>query len=123
MKKGCFIKFIIFLTIFVAALIYIIQTKLDDWILTPGKGLIREAFNESWEKDMAHVKTSAEKDSLYNMINDYIDSFSTRDMAENGMDDFENLVKISASDSIIDKTELKNLRNLLRANNERSKKN
>lgn len=122
MKKGCFVKFIIFLTIFVAAVIYIVQTKLDDWVLQPGKGVIKEVFNESWQKDMAYVKASAEKDSLYLMINNIIDSLDIKNLSEKKLDNFSKLVEISTSDSIIDKSELKNLQNLLRDYNERSKK-
>jgi hypothetical protein len=123
MKKGCFIKFIVFLTIFVAAAIYIVQTKLDDWVLKPGKGIIKEVFNNSWEKDMVHVKPSAEKDSLKILITKYIDDISSADISDDKMEKIKNTIIISAADSIIDKNELKNLRNLFRVNNERSKKN
>jgi hypothetical protein len=122
MKKGCFIKFIIFLTIFVAAIIYIVQTKLDDWVLKPGKGVIKQVFNESWKEEMAYVKASPEKDSLYALISHFIDNLNTESFSEKKIDNFSKLVELSTADSVIDKTELKNLKNLLRDYNERSKK-
>jgi hypothetical protein len=37
MKKGCFIKGVVIVTILIAAVVYIIQYKLDDWFFKPAK--------------------------------------------------------------------------------------
>ena len=123
MKKGCFIKSIIFLTIFVAMVTYIVQQKFDSWVLNPGKGIIKEVFDESWDKDMAHVKTSTEKDSLRILIKDYIDRVSSEDMKDDKIEQIKDMILNASSDSIIDRSEFINLRNILREKNERPKEN
>ena len=64
MKKSCFIQSIVIITIFVAAAIYIIQYKLDDWLVKPGKKLILSQVSKNWEKETAYIKESLENDSL-----------------------------------------------------------
>ena len=39
MRKGCFIKSVVFVTILIAVIIYLIEYKFDDWIVRPGKKL------------------------------------------------------------------------------------
>jgi hypothetical protein len=123
MKKGCFIKSIIFLTILVAVVTYIVQQKFDSWVLKPGRGIIKKVFDESWDKDMAHVRASAEKDSLRILIKDYIDRVSSGDLKNEKVEKIKDIIINASSDSIIDRNEFINLRNILRETNERSEKN
>lgn len=114
MSKGCFLKFIIILTIVVASGLYIVQTKFDEWILQPGKGLIKEAFNDNWKEEFAFVKPGVQKDSLKFLIENYIDSLRSTDISEEDIDYIRKSVEAALVDSLINDKELEKLQNLLR---------
>ncbi|MFO7447434.1 MAG: hypothetical protein R6W90_13775 [Ignavibacteriaceae bacterium] len=116
MSKGCFVKFIIILTIVVAAGLYIVQTKFDDWVISPGKKLVKIAFNESWDEKLDFVRPSPQKDSLRVMIEAYIDNIDPDSIQDEKIDMITNAVETVASDSIIDEHDLQTLNNLLRVN-------
>jgi len=68
MKKGCFIQAVIVVTILVAAAIYIIQYKSDDWFIKPTKKfLLSEVINE-WENEFKYIDKSVQKDSLRELL-------------------------------------------------------
>ena len=60
MKKGCFVKSIILLTVLTAVLLYLINYKFNDIIINPGKNFIINQVTQ----EMEFVKSSPEKDSL-----------------------------------------------------------
>ncbi len=63
MKKGCFIQSVIIVTILIAAIVYIVKYKLEDWLVQPGKKIIISEVLKNWEKETAYIKESPEKDS------------------------------------------------------------
>ena len=106
MKKGCFVKTIIFLTIITAVLLYMINYKFDNIILNPSKQIIINRISQ----ELSIVKESPEKDSLKLLIRNYImrvkkvKSFSGREIGH-----FVDSLKIALADSVIDRHEYKNL--------------
>ena len=64
MKKGCFIQAVIVVTIFVAAAIYIIQYKLDDWFSNPTKKFLLSQVVHDWDNEVKYIDASVQKDSL-----------------------------------------------------------
>lgn len=122
MKKGCFIKTVVILTIITACILYIVNHKLNQVILNPGKGLIISEIN----RDLEHVRPSPEKDSLKIMIKNYINGLNSVDkLSEKSFSDFFDSIKIAVQDSLIDKSEFKSLSRILkrRIKNERPKEN
>ncbi len=122
MKKGCFIKSVVILTIITACILYIVNHKLNQVILNPGKGLIISEIN----RDLEHVRPSPEKDSLKIMIKNYINGLNSVDkLSEKSFSDFFDSIKIAVQDSLIDKNEFNSLSRILkrRIKNERPKEN
>lgn len=73
MKKSCFIQAVVIVTILVAAIIYIIQYKLDDWFIKPAKNILVSEVAKNWENEVKHIKDSAQKDSLKALLFYYIE--------------------------------------------------
>ena len=71
MKKGCFIKSIIILTILVAAVLYVVQNKFDDFILKPGKKFLLPVIKNDFNKKIEQINPSPERDSLIVLLNNY----------------------------------------------------
>ena len=114
MKKGCFIKSIILLTIVTAAILYIVNHKLNEVIMNPGKGLIISEIN----RDLDHVKASPEKDSLKILIKNYVEGLkSVKKLSDKSFGDFFDSVKIAIRDSAIDSNEFKSLSRILKRRN------
>ena len=119
MKKGCFVKSIIVLTILVAAILYIVQNHLDA-ILKPGKKILKNLVLSDVENDLAYVKASPEKDSLLVLLDDYIDkkfdkiknlSEKNDENIEINIDKFIDSISIYViKDSLIDKNELSEIK-------------
>ncbi len=74
MKKGCFLKSIIILTILVAVITYLAQNYFDDWVVKPGKGLLKNIALNDIQKRFETIKDTPEKDSLQLLINNYMES-------------------------------------------------
>ncbi|MEO8399208.1 MAG: hypothetical protein ABI550_05250, partial [Ignavibacteriaceae bacterium] len=110
MKKGCFIKVIIILTIVVAAIVYLIQNKFSDFIFKPGKKIISGMIFNDWENKLKNVKSSSEKDSLKKMFKSFVDKIETPDHLDDPS--FEKMIdsfQHSFDDSVISEEELKNI--------------
>ena len=115
MKKGCFVKSIIILTIFIAAILYFVQNHLDT-ILKPGKKILKNLLLSEVESDLAYVKASPEKDSLLLLFDDYLDEKidKIKTLSDKNEDEIEiNIYKLIGSinkyvvpDSLIDRNEL-----------------
>lgn len=118
MKKGCFLKTIAILTIFVAAIAYIIQNKLDDWIIEPGKKFLLPRIEQGFTREFDFVTESVEKDSLLSIINKYVENidFKKNDSASS---EFWIEIKKIVSDSVVNKTEIEKLLQLIRYRDER----
>ena len=126
MKKGCFIKGIIFLTIIVASITYIVQNKFNDFIFTPGKKIILPIFVNDFKKNLNYVKDSPQKDSLNLLIKNYLEGAKNiKDLSDSSLKPLVREIYNITSDSVISSSELKNIKDFirLREQNERSKKN
>jgi len=124
MKKGCFLKTVIIMTIIIASVLYIFQNKFDEIFIGSGKKFILSVFEDKWAKELNYVQDNPEKDSLKLLIKFYIaDTKSAEEISNEETDFFFQILKNSFKDSLIDKTELSEITNLIkRLNHERSKK-
>lgn len=107
MKKGCFIKSVIFITILTAIIIYFVKYHFDDVVMKPVKGWIATGVEEELQNQLSHIQNSAEKDSLISFVKDYISSMKSLDDFKNkNYDRFMESVKFIHTDSVITKSEL-----------------
>jgi len=125
MKKGCFIQSVVIVTILIAVIIYIIEYKLNDWLVEPGKKLIIGEIVNNWEKEAAFIKESHEKDSLKILMKYYFENIKTMEEVVNlDQDIFLNEFKDVIEDSLITDNEISNLTLLLKKEEyEKSKSN
>jgi hypothetical protein len=126
MKKGCFVKVIIVLTIVVAALLYIIQYHLDDLIINPAKEFFSELFVSGVDKELSYIEESPEKDSLRVLLKNYLQAkfTNTKELSNKDIDWLIDSVKVVVSDSIITPDDLNKIKFLIEQKGyERSKKN
>ena len=115
MKKGCFIQSFIVITILVAAIVYIIQFKLDDWIVKPGKKLILSEVAKNWENEDDYILESSEKDSLKTLMKYYTENIKTiEDVVNLDQEFFLNELNLAIEDSLISENELSKLTSLLK---------
>jgi predicted polyphosphate/ATP-dependent NAD kinase len=126
MKKGCFIKSIVVLTILTAAVLYIVKYKFDDFVLKPGKQILSGVIIEEWAKEIEVVKDSPEKDSLKSMVSKLITGIESKEALFN--DNFKSIMSVvsaSVQDSIIEISELNYISEKIKAElqNERSTQN
>ena len=115
MKKGCFIKSVVILTIIIAAAIYIIQNNFDDWFLEPGKKMLVKQIAENWKTEASFIKDSAQKDSVGIMLTYYFKNIKTMEEVVNLENDlflleFENVIE----DSFVTENELSKLTQILK---------
>lgn len=127
MKKGCFIKSIVILTIFTAVILYIVKHKFNDFVLKPGKSVLSTFVMNEFDKKFDYVKESPQKDSLKVLLKNYISSVNNfKDNSHDSMNSFIDSLKSAVTDSVISNVELKKLKSLIQKQsllNERSKKN
>ncbi|NWG27741.1 MAG: hypothetical protein HXY48_04315 [Ignavibacteriaceae bacterium] len=125
MKKGCFIKGVVIVTILIAAVVYIIQYKLDDWFFKPAKKIIISEVAENWENEFRYINDSAQKDSLKMLLIYYLENVkSMKDVVnldeEFFIKEFDKIVE----DSIITDNEISLLTmQLKKENNEKPESN
>lgn len=119
MKRGCFIKSIIILTIFVGAIAYIVQYKLDDWVLKPTKKIFLPVIENSIKDKFEFINNSPEKDSLISLISSYVEKTDLLEEADSIKIKLWSQINLIAVDSIVTKDELNYLNNLLEIENER----
>ncbi|MGB5531000.1 MAG: hypothetical protein WBQ32_13615, partial [Ignavibacteriaceae bacterium] len=79
MKKGCFLQAVIIGTVLIAAAVYIVENKLDEWFLEPGKELLLTEIVKNWDNDLKYIYESEQKDSLKNLLTYYIDNIKSLD--------------------------------------------
>lgn len=123
MKKGCFIQAVIVVTILVAAAIYIIQYKSDDWFIKPTKKfLLSEVINE-WENEFKYIDKSVQKDSLRELLIYYTQNIkSFEDIVNLDEEIFLEEFSLVVEDSFITSEEISKLTLLVKkVQNEKSK--
>ena len=115
MKKGCFIQSVIIVTILIAAAVYIIKYKLEDWVVKPGKKILITEVGNNWENETAFIKESPEKDSLRLLLKYYLENIKTmEDVVNLEQDKFLNEFKLVIDDSLVTDAELSKLTSLLK---------
>ncbi len=126
MKKGCFLKIIIVLTIFIAVILYIVENHFDDFILKPGENIVKDLVFKEVNKKMEFVENTPEKDSLKALINNLVYVKLHKEHKLNS-EDFKYLIdsiKTALNDSVVSINELDDLKSLFKRElNERPKKN
>ncbi|MCW8802790.1 MAG: hypothetical protein OQK57_00180 [Ignavibacteriaceae bacterium] len=125
MKKSCFIQVVVIVTILVAVIIYIIQYKLDDWFIKPVKNVLVSEVAKNWEKEVNHIKDSAQKDSLKALLIYYIENVKSMEEVVNlDTDIFLKEFNQVSEDSTISDEDISKLTSLLKKEqNEKSKSN
>jgi len=115
MKKGCFIKVIVVLTILVAAVLYIVQNHLDDWVIDPAKEFFSELFVSGVDDELKFIVESREKDSLRVLLKNYLqDKFtSTKELSDKDINWLIDSVKVVVIDSIITENDLNKIKKLI----------
>ena len=114
MKKGCFIKIVIFLTIIVASITYIFQNKFNDFIFIPGKKVILPIFINDFNKNLAYVKDGPKKDSLNLLIKNYLEnSRNINELSEDSLKPFVREIYSIIADSTITSSELRNFNDFI----------
>lgn len=124
-RKGCFIQSVIVSTILVAVIVYLIQYKLDDWIIGPGKKLVLNEIAKNWDTETAYIKESAEKDSLKSLLDYYLNNIKTAKEVVN-LEKNKFFIEFSDAieDSLISEKEISQLSLILKEEeNEKSKSN
>ena len=123
MKKGCFIQSVIIITIFIGAAAYIVQYKLDDWLVKPGKNLILKEVAKKWVNEDNYIEDSTEKDSLRSLMKYYLENIKTmKEVVNLDEEIILNELDRATEDSFITKKEISKLSSLLKKEqNEKSK--
>jgi hypothetical protein len=116
MKKGCFIRSIVIITILIAAALYIIENKFDEFFLEPGKKYLADLVEVGLKEDMEKIADSPEKDTLSIMLKSYLKEFKESKkfkISSDDLDSFSELLNDTSKDSVITKNELEEISNLL----------
>jgi len=125
MKKGCFLQAVIIGTVLIAAVVYIIENKFDEWFLKPGKELLLTEIVKNWDDDLKYIYESEQKDSLKNLLTYYVDNINSLDELT-AMDEKSFVIEFDSviEDSLISKEEISKLTRLVEKEiNEKSKSN
>ena len=125
MKKGCFIQAVVIVTVLVAAAIYIIQYKLDDWFIKPTKKFLVSETVKNWNDEVKHINESVQKDSLRSLMIYYIENVKSMEEVVNlDEEKFLKEFNLAIDDSLITDEEISKLTLLLKKEqNEKSKSN
>ena len=125
MKKGCFLNIVIFGTIIIAAAVYIIENKFDEWFLKPGKKIVSKEIIRNWDDEFKYINPSPQKDSLKNLLVYYVDNIkSLNEVIDTDEKSFAKEFESVIEDSIISKDEISELTTLVKKElNEESKSN
>jgi hypothetical protein len=121
MKKGCFIKIIIILTILTAAVIYIIKNYYKELILEPGKKALTGIFVDKFNDEFAFINESPGKDSLRSIIGDMLVTRmeNEKEISDEGLKHFFESISYTFEDSEITLSEVEEIRKIAGLKNER----
>lgn len=125
MKKSCFIQAVVVVTILIAAAIYIIQYKLDDWFIKPTKKFLVSEVIKNWDNEVKHINESVQKDSLRSLMIYYIENVKSMKEVVN-LDEEKFLIEFNLviKDSVITDEVISKLTLLLKKEqNEKSESN
>ena len=99
MKKGCFLPAVITGTIIIAAAVYIVQNKFDDWFLKPGKNFLTTEIEKNWDNDLKYIHHSVQKDSLKALMKFYVDNVKVNVIAPPAIIEPDRIGKFILNDS------------------------
>ena len=116
MKKGCFITTIVVATILIGAAMYIFQNHFDSLVLNPGKKILAGFVKKDLEKKLEFVIETREKTELRNLIKEYSENTDAiKKLKEKDIDQIISTIESAISDSIIKKSELEEISQLLKS--------
>lgn len=115
MKKSCFIQSVVIVTILIAAIIYVIQYKLEDWFIKPGKKILISEAVKNLDNEVSYIQESVQKDSLKSLMKYYFENIKTMEEVVNldeeiFINEFDEVIE----DSIITDEEISKLTTLLK---------
>ena len=115
MKKSCFIQSVVIVTILIAAIIYVIQYKLEDWFIKPGKKFLISEAVKNLDNEVSYIQESVQKDSLKSLMKYYFENIKTMEEVVNLDEEiFINEFKSVIEDSILTDEEISKLTMLLK---------
>lgn len=115
MRKSCFLKSVIILTILVGVLVYLIKYKLEDWVVKPGKEFIVKEAIGKLDTELIHVTNSANKDSLKSLVKYFLNNVKSFEEVVNLEEEkFTKEFKAVIADSIITDSEISNITSILK---------
>ena len=125
MKKSCFIQAVVLVTIIVAAAVYIIRYKSDDWFIKPTKTILVSEIVYNWDNEVNYIIDSVQKDSLKSLMIYYIENIKSMEEIVNlDQEIFLEEFNLVIEDSLITYDEISKLTLLLKKEqNEKSKSN
>jgi hypothetical protein len=117
LKKGCFVKAVIIVTVLLAVVLFLLQNYFDELILKPGEKIIKGLVFKGVIKEMEHVKESPEKDSLRVLLDNFIQrKFKKKENININGEEINQLadsVKKAFADSMLSADELEKIKKLL----------
>ena len=115
MKKSCFIQTVVIVTILIAAIIYVIQYKLEDWFIKPGKKFLISEAVKNLDNEVSYIQESVQKDSLKSLMKYYFENIKTMEEVVNLDEEiFINEFDAVIEDSILTDEEISKLTMLLK---------
>lgn len=115
MKKGCFIKSVIAITILVGIVVYIVQYKLEEWLTEPANHLQITQLAKNWDTKANFIRNSIQKDSLGVLLSSYFSSVESMEDVVNWEEDLFLIgLQDAIDDSLITTDELSKLTLLLK---------
>lgn len=99
MKKGCFVKSVIAITILIGVVVYIVQNKLGEWFAEPVKKNLLTQLVENWDTKAKFIRDSIQKDSLGVLVSSY---FSNVESMEDIVNWEEEIFLVGLQDAIDD---------------------
>jgi len=115
MKKSCFIQAVVIVTILIAAIIYVIQYKLEDWFIKPGKKFLISEAVKNLDNEVSYIQESVQKDSLKSLMKYYFENIKTMEEVVNLDEEiFINEFEAVIEDSILTDEEISKLTMLLK---------
>jgi len=115
MRKGCFIKSVVIVTILIAIIIYLIEHKFGDWVIKPGKKIILSEVAKNWDSEDEFITESTEKDSLRSLMKYYLKNIKRfEDVVNLDEINFLKELDLATEDSLITDNELSKLTSLLK---------
>ena len=115
MKKSCFIQAVVIVTILIAAIIYVIQYKLEDWFIKPGKKFLISEAVKNLDNEVSYIQESVQKDSLKSIMKYYFENIKTMEEVVNLDEEiFINEFEAVIEDSILTDEEISKLTMLLK---------